>query len=309
MFNNAFAKHKLITDKIGFAGGAYKWIGFAPDNMFSIQASNNIIDSCKESGIDNVFFTLWADNGGESSLFSVMPSLYYIAEYNNGNCSGLDDIDKDKFEDIMGVGFDDMLKLDILNKTDKQKTYSEINNKSYFYLYNDLLMRDFDCLLIDGIGKQYMEVYHEFAAIKINRFSYIFENLANLARILSIKAELGKKLYNSYKANNKQELKVLIEKDIPLAIEYINNFFKSLQSQWNKENKSFGFEVQCVRLGGLIKRLEYVKSIIKDYLDNKIESIEEYEVEYLPLNYSNKKNDQDSYYFNQWAQIVSHGFI
>lgn len=308
-FDNAFKKHRIITDKLGFAGAAYKWIGFAPDNIFSIEASNNIIDSCKDCKVDNVFFTLWADNGGESSLFSVLPALYYISEYNKGNCGGLEDIDKDKFNKITGVNFDDMLKLDWLNKTTRSKKYNEINNKSYYLLYNDLLMRDFDCLVYDGLGKEYENLYKELSNVTENSYLYVFKNLANLAKVLTIKAELSKNLYNAYKEKDADKLKNITNKDIPKVIEYLQEFYKSMQIQWNKENKSFGFEVQCIRLGGLLQRLEYVKSIINDYLKGNIESIEEYEVQYLPLNYSNKQNDPDSYYFNQWHQIATHGFL
>src|SRR5690606_7810983 len=114
---------------------------------------------------------------------------------NENRCKNNDDIDREKFKNIVGVDFDDMMKLDLPNKTDKAKKYEEINNKSYYYLYNDLLMRDFDCLLKDGINDEFFEVYKSLSEVEDNKYSYIFKNLANLAKALSVKAELSKKIY------------------------------------------------------------------------------------------------------------------
>ena len=54
----------------------------------------------------------------------------------------------------------------------------------------------------------------------------------------------------------------------------IKNFYKSFKEQWSKENKSFGFEVSDIRLGGLILRLSHLIEIITDYINGKIDKIE-----------------------------------
>ena len=53
------------------------------------------------------------------------------------------------------------------------------------------------------------------------------------------------------------------------------------QEQWLKENKPHGFEVQEIRLGGLLERLKGCKIRLKDYLLGKIEKIEELDEQLL----------------------------
>ena len=49
------------------------------------------------------------------------------------------------------------------------------------------------------------------------------------------------------------------------------------------QNKACGFEVQCVRYGGLLLRLEEVALRIDEYLEDKISQIEELETPLAPL--------------------------
>ena len=49
------------------------------------------------------------------------------------------------------------------------------------------------------------------------------------------------------------EIRALI-KDYNTLIERIEIFYQAFRKQWFAENKPFGFEVQDMRLGGLIQR-------------------------------------------------------
>ena len=39
--------HKLLTDKITFAGGAWKWVGFAPINAYSNLTAESAVPACR----------------------------------------------------------------------------------------------------------------------------------------------------------------------------------------------------------------------------------------------------------------------
>ena len=54
--------------------------------------------------------------------------------------------------------------------------------------------------------------------------------------------------------------------------------------QYYKENKSNGFEIEDIRFGGIVKRLENCSRIILEYCDGKLDRIEELDqkvVDYL----------------------------
>ena len=58
-------------------------------------------------------------------------------------------------------------------------------------------------------------------------------------------------------------------------------FYCSFRAQWYLENKPHGFNVQDVRIGGVIMRLKNGKALLEEYLDGKIDRIEELEEELL----------------------------
>ena len=76
--------HERFGKELWFAGGAWSWIGFAPTNRFTLKTMKPAMDVCRERGVDNIFFTLWGDNGKECSYFTLLPSLYYLKRYYDG---------------------------------------------------------------------------------------------------------------------------------------------------------------------------------------------------------------------------------
>ncbi len=64
--------HKILSKDICFAGGAWSWCGFAPDNKKSLKFTKSALLSMHEHGIDNVFLTLWG--GRQQRMFAVCPA-------------------------------------------------------------------------------------------------------------------------------------------------------------------------------------------------------------------------------------------
>jgi hypothetical protein len=94
--------NQSLCSEAWFAGGLWSWTGFAPHNAFSIKATKSALKSCIENGVSSVILTLWGDNGGECSRFSLLPSLFYASEIAKGNDESLI---KQKFEQKYGIPF------------------------------------------------------------------------------------------------------------------------------------------------------------------------------------------------------------
>jgi protein tyrosine phosphatase len=122
--------------------------------------------------------------------------------------------------------------------------------------------------------------------------------------VLQHKADLGKRIKDSYDRKDRTQLSKIEMEEIPLIIEELDHFYHAFETQWEKENKPFGFEVQCIRIGGLEKRLEYVKRQIKAYVSGEKERIEELEVKREEFHYFNEK-DINKLNYNLWHDIVS----
>ena len=145
---------------------------------------------------------------------------------------------------------------------------------------------------VDVIIKRHLERVCQIA----EKYGYLFDTLAKLCDVLSIKYDLGVKTRKTYHEADKDELCRLANEDYTKTIKYVDAFGKALEKQWFCENKTSGFDVQDLRIGGLIRRLQACKRRLLDYADGKIECIEELEGDLLPFG-----TKEESIIFNNYA--------
>ncbi|MBQ7642341.1 MAG: hypothetical protein IJS67_00415, partial [Clostridia bacterium] len=291
-------KHLRITNKVAFTGAIWEFMGFAPDNRFSISIADNAVNACRDKGIKHFQISLWADTHGECSLFSSLPSLFYYAEKARGESV----IDKKKFFEITGEEFDTLMSVDDLNDPRKIR-YTTLNNKSFYYLYQDVFLGEFDSMLSDGINEAYKNIAEEMQERVKGKYGYIFKTLAALAKCLSIKAELGKKIRVAYENDDRKGLKDLsddMEKLIPITDELKDAFY----SQWEIESKPFGLEIHSARLATLKERISYAKRQIDRYLSGELKRIDELEEKKMPYGRL-KSAKEDDYMYTDWQSIIS----
>ncbi len=307
-------KHRQISHRTCFAGGAWKWTGFAPHNGYSILAGRASIDACIEQGISSYTITCWGDDGAEASCFSVLPTLFEDAGY--AFRSGMD---RRAFQKLTGYGLEDFMKIDLVNPYSEK---TEIhNNCSKYLLYNDPLIGTFDSVLQQDTVERFRQAadaMHENAgqgtgdgqdAVGGNgRFAYLFQSMEALCRVLVEKADLGIRIRSAYKEHAKGDLLALANKEIPQLRQRLDTFYEAFERQWKTENKSYGFEVQTIRLGGLDRRLADIARILKDYAEGRISEIAELEEPYQPLGYLGG-NRIEALNYNLWSDIVSPSVI
>ena len=142
----------------------------------------------------------------------------------------------------------------------------------------------------------YAKQLHEVAR-KSRKYGYLFDTQAKLCDALAVKYELGVKTRKAYNAGDKDELRRLANEDYSAAIKLVDAFAKAFEKQWFYENKTSGFDVQDIRLGGLLRRLGACKRRLIEYADGKIDRIEELEGDVLPFG-----NEKMSITFNDYAK-------
>ncbi|MBQ9756640.1 MAG: hypothetical protein IJV99_03475, partial [Clostridia bacterium] len=272
-------KHLSFNRPVSFAGGAWKWEMFTPLNATSIPRNENAIRACNKLGVKDIMITLWGDNGFECPAKAVLPTLVHAAECAKGNY----DLEnsKRKFMEIVGVPWDDFALFDMYLPDSIPKAFPKANGiKTMFY--NDCLAGRYDSSVIgDGSeAKAIGNIGRKIASAKsrAGEYAYLFDYYAKLAEFMEIKYDLGYRARTAYKANDKKQLKLLV-KDYQLAIKRLEGFYEAFRTAWYKDNKSFGFEVTDIRLGGVKQRLIHAKRLINDYLKGKIFKIEELETE------------------------------
>ena len=270
-YSSLIKTNKLFGKKVYFAGGAWTWSGFAPDNDYSIKTTQAALSACNDEGVAGIFFTSWGDDGSECSKFTVLPALMYAAELAGGN-TDIDSI-KEKFKAITGCEYDTFMLLDKFDTPCGKQEKSMSKN----LLYNDAFMgiRDFMCSFDDNdYYKKLAQDIHD--AQGKGDYEYLFARYEKLASVLSIKASLGIRIRQSYHEKNMAEIKKIIT-DCDELLKNLEEFHEIYQTEWFTENKPHGFDVQDIRLGGLIQRIKSCKKRLELFTDGKIKQIPELE--------------------------------
>ena len=308
-YDSMIKGHKEFNNDIWFAGGSWTWTGFTSQNQYGLDVTDPAMRSCHENGIKNIIMTQWKDNGGECSFFTSLPVLFYAAKVYN-NVTDMNIIKKE-FYDIMGVEFDDMMKFDLINHIENKPHIDFILNPSKYMLYNDPFMGICDCTVVEGESQIYKEYAKMYQSLKkrMPQFEYICDSYKALCEVLVHKYELGIKTRKYYKEKNLVELGLLV-KEYDLAIRKLRKFIITFRNLWFTENKPHGFDVQEIRLGGTLLRLQSGKDRISNYLNGKIDIIEELEEDLLDLDGKSGKNHRkmtegiNGYQFNATANIL-----
>ncbi len=259
-----------------FAGGAWTWKGFAPDNGYSIQNTLPALRACADTGVEDVFFTVWGDDGGECSRFSVLPALLYGAEVKRGNAD-MASI-REKFTALTGMNMEDFFLLDALNQPGGKHEHSPAK----YLLYNDPLMGLHDHRVSPGDGAYYAGLARKLRAVKpAAPFRRIFASAIALCDVLEIKAELGVRTRAAYQAKDPEALRALATVTYPAVMEKLECFYRAYAAQWTAENKPQGFDVQDIRIGTLMWRLKQSARRLLDCANGDLEEIPELEEELL----------------------------
>lgn len=279
-YDRFFQMHRAFQRDIWFAGGLWKWQGFAPLNRHSLDTIKPAMQSVRENGIKNVLITLWGDNGGECSPYTLLPSLYAVKRYAEGEFD--DEIVKTEFQALFGLRFDDFFLLDRLNETPAQPV-GRVQAPCKSLLYNDCFLGILDeDLRAEGHipYEQHTKAIRE-AATRAGEYAYVFDTLSALSRVMELKAELGIRTRDAYQRKDIAALLELIQDYEETALR-LDTFRATFKKQWDKENKPFGWEVQEIRLAGVKARLLACRETLSRYVAGELTQIEELEEKLLP---------------------------
>ena len=89
--------------------------------------------------------------------------------------------------------------------------------------------------------------------------------------------------------------------DYDETLRRLETFYDAFRTQWYRENKPQGFEVQDARLGGLTRRLENARRRLADYAVGKADRLEELEEELL------EPMGKQGVCFNNWRYTITAG--
>ena len=102
-----------------------------------------------------------------------------------------------------------------------------------------------------------------------------------LCDVLSVKSELPGRTKKAYLLGDREALKKIAEEEYPAAQEKLGAFHDAFMRWWMSENRPQGFDVQDIRMGGLMMRLQTCRERLLAWCGGMLENIPELEEEEL----------------------------
>lgn len=276
-------KHKELGSDPIFAGGVWTWNGISPNYGKAIVTTEAALHACKKEGIKEVFATMWGDNGAETPLQTALPILQLFAEHSYRKTVTTEEV-AERFQYCTGGNYHNFMLLNYFDETPGvSKDNLHESNPSKFLLWQDVLIGLYD----QNIKGLPMNQHYEQLISKLENASrenpewkVIFEFYEQLARVLSVKSEIGIQLKAAYDAEDKKKMRSLQEQ-LATLIEGTQELRCRHRILWFTVNKPFGWEVIDIRYGGLLARLETAQFRIDGWLKGNLNQIEELEEERL----------------------------
>ena len=274
-------KHKELCETFVFATSIWCWEGFLEDTEYTIESSIPAMRNAIKNHFEEILVTTWGDQGTETNIIKQTTSTLPIySEYcfRGLDCTMNDIIEVSTY--LTKIPYQN--KINLMSKANGDFHDCQKFNKSLIYgdiLYNLIdLKYDYNKMSADykegvALCRQYMQddprnqAYYQFCLLS-------FE-------IGILKLELLENLRKKYLENDITYLKKAAYQMIPNIIKYTNEFYDIFQKNWDETNKPFGSENGQIRLGGVVKRAEYVAERIKKYINGEISKLEELEQEVI----------------------------
>lgn len=308
---NFEVRGKITNKNIMFAGGSWRWIGYASHHGKTIVSTNASLAACKNKGIREVITTAWADDGCESPVTTCLFGSVLFGEHQYN-----ENIDMENFKKMLKfitkMDYDNFIRQQEFDIFPSMKDKAGTVTPSKYTLYEDPLCSKFvkhTEVITDDLSKIYndLSIYFSKKADETNDRALKATNefYSSFGKALSFKWNLGLNIYKAYRNKNKNQIKFIIDNQIEPLIPIIEELKYARMKEWYITNKSFGFEVLDQRFGGIISRLNTTKFILQNYLDGNIDKIEELEEGRLPATHYREEGMGEILHFNRAQRCMT----
>lgn len=255
------------------------WSFGANYNAF-FKRTTTALQVCKKMGVKEVFTCVWGDNHRESSPFAVLPQLQTFAEYVYNDAPDEEFIAR-RFAASTGEDWNAFRTYDGMDCVPEYNGNNKDDSKlSHLCMWQDILLGLFDSNLRGmDFSLHYEDLAYKFRTCAANSGSYssMFEFAEKTAKVLSLKAYMGIRLAKAYRENNRVDMEIIANKDLPKLSEYMMELRNINRSYFFEIYKPLGWEALDIRYGGAIMRIDTAIMRINDYLEGRISKIEELE--------------------------------
>lgn len=288
-YERIMEKHKELGSTPIFAGGIHCWGALSPNYGKTWMTTHPAMLACKAQGVRDVIATVWGDNGQETNHLTMLPGLQLYAEHGYSDTVS-DDTLRRRFAACTGLSlFDDLVDLKYMDETPGVEEGNHwMANPSKYLLYQDVLQGLMDKHLEgepeEELPKHYAALAKRWSSCKdktsgVNQL--IFEFYEQLSDVLVMKGMLGLEISRFYQDEQKEALRDIAMNRLPAIHARVDELRRTHRRLWMTTNKAQGWEVLDIRYGGIMARLSTASERLLDYVEDRIQELEELDSERL----------------------------
>ncbi len=282
-------RHRYLGFKPSMGSGVWTWGRLWYDHRQTKATVDPCIEACRKEKVDELFFTLWGDDGAYCEFDSSLAGLAYCAELSYNTVAD---------DKLIAARFAAVCHADYLAclKAGNMESQTVIDDKQPVsapaMLWDDPLYAIVERSYGEQSNKIIANIKAEWTALKTELEALADNGCGNLEHAIIIlntllaKISYRQQLMAAYSARDNDALDQIAVELTEQMIERVEILHYSLRQQWMSRNKPFGFEIIQARLDTLIGRYQEVAVRIKELLDGEIDSIPELDVEIAPQGYS-----------------------
>lgn len=260
-------KHRdIFNQEPIWAGGVWCWSSYCPLFSRSFDYTYPALDACKDTKLQEIVATIWG-----IPYFLSLAGLAWYADYDYLGYYDENSL-KRCFRYACQEDYDTIMLTELPEHPDGQK-FSLTN----ILAFNDPLLgfadKHFENL---NLKDYYVNATKTLQASspKNDIFKAQYQMITKLSHLLELKADFGIRAKDAYDKKDYDTLKTLI-----LECDEILKRLQALRNAhydaWMQFNKPQGWEFNDYRYGGLTQRFYTVKDRLSNYIDGKLDVIEE----------------------------------
>ncbi len=276
-------KHRKLGYEPLMGSGLWTWGRIWNDHDQDVKTVKPCLQACRETKLDEVFFTLWGDSGAFCEINSVLAGLCWAADLAYGGSEDATRLEA-QFKAITGGSYKNhqtaaRLEKHILEAKEDTQTVG-----SPFLLWDDPMLgicwhskQNIDADFVPKAIKLYESICKDLADQRDDNAAADINHAWLLADFLRRKVAFRRDLLNAYKNGNRAAMTTLADETLPKMITACEAISDSIRKMWHKYFKPFGLEVLQIRQGGQTLRLKEAQCRINEYITGIVNSLPELE--------------------------------
>ena len=271
--------HIALNGKPILAGGIQTWNHFLHNRDKTLRTTKAFIAAAQEKGCDEMWFTMWGDNGAYCIPETSEEGLFACAELAAGRTAEPTDENCARFRAITGKDYAALVRLGV---TSEPLLHAGFRREGDF-LYDDPLYMANLRSVMEKKGKDAQKLFADWRDKMVAAFDVPDIPSAeayNRALLSRLDYELA--VLEAWKTKDRAQLEKVAAL-LTKAVEAMRDYCRLYRENWHASSRPSGFELIQKRNASALERMEEAKRRFDDFLAGRAATIEEFDEAMQPF--------------------------